>query len=202
VSIIARWGVEEAQKKFFGRQIEYRKTLNLLVEKKGQEIVSRNSLSFKLRNQVKTPEDLTKLCLSRCIKPVLEKDDPILPQIIGVNKEKNKCVIFFYASIVKELDAKIAGLVDVLMRMLASNGCELAAFVSGGNSPKFGHFAAVAAYNLIERETIKRAFRKHEDGRIDEFNLPVSIYEEIYGKSFDGDIWTEKVAWKETNKKG
>jgi hypothetical protein len=197
MSIIARWGVEDAQRKFFGRQIEYRKTLNLLVEKKGQEIVSRNSIAFKLRNLVKTPEDLTKLCLSRYIKPVLENDDPILPQIVGVNKEKNRCVIFSYAAIVKELDSKIAGLVDVLIRMLASNGCELVAFVSGGHSSKFGHFAAVAAYNINEKDTIKRAFRKHEDGRIDEFNLPLSIYEEIYGKSFDGDIWTEKVVWKD-----
>jgi hypothetical protein len=197
MSIINRWGVDEAQKKFFGRQIEYRKTLNLLVEKSGQEIVARNSISFKLTNLVKTPEDLTKLCLERYIRPVLEKDDPILPQVVGVNKEKNKCVIFSYASIVKDLNTKVAGLVDVLMRMLASNGCDLVAFVSGGNSPKFGHFAAVAAYNIIDKDTIRRAFKKYETGSIDEFNLPMHVYEEVYGKSFDGDIWTEKVVWKD-----
>lgn len=201
MSIINRWGVDEAQKKFFGRQIEYRKTLNLLVEKAGQEIISRNSISFKLRNLVKTPEDMTKLCLERYIKPVLEKDDPILPQVIGVDDEKNKCVIFSYAGIVKELNTKVAGLVDVLIRMLASNGCMIVAFVSGGNSPKFGHFAAVAAYHINDKVTLRRAFKKYETGVIDEFNLPISVYEEIYGKSFDGDIWTEKVVWKDAKPK-
>jgi hypothetical protein len=197
VSIINRWGVDPAQRAFFERQIKFRRTLYTLVDEKGKNAMEENSLAFKLRNPIKTKEDFAALCLGRVISPIMEKGDPVIPQIIGINTEKNEFTMYSYAPIYKVFAKKVDGLVDVLVMTLGNKGCNLIGFVSGARGGKFGDIAVASIYDIKDRSSLRRSFRKMENGSTSEFSLPIAVYSDIFSKSFDGDIWTEQAAWKD-----
>lgn len=197
MSIIARWGVEDAQKAFFHRQLKFRRTLDVLTAQKGHAVLSDNSLAFKLRNPIKTAEDMTRICLDRIIRPTMENGDPVIPHIVGINTDKNEFTMYSYAPIYKAFAKKVDGLVDVLMFTLGNKGCNLFAYVSGARGGQYGDLAVVAVYDLRDKSTLRRAFQRRENGKVDEFTLPLQDYMTIFAASFDGDIWTEKAAWNE-----
>lgn len=197
MSIITRWGVDDAKRAFFERQLKFRRTLDVLVAKKGHEVMEENSLAFTMRNPVKTMEDMTKVCLERYIRPTMENNDPVIPHIVGINTTKNELTMYSYAPIYKAFAKKVDGLVDVLIMTLGNKGCNLFGYVSGARGGQYGDIAVVAAYDLGEKSTLRRSFQKRPNGKIDEFDLPLGDYMEIFSRSFDGDIWTEKSAWKD-----
>ncbi len=199
MSIINRWGNNDpAKAAFFKRQIEYRKTMNTILEEDGSKIIAENSLAFKPSTLVKSPEDLVKMIYTRVVRPVMSKGDPVLPQMVGVNVTKNECYVYFYAPILKEFNGKVSGLVDVLTALLGNKECDLTAFITGAKGGRLGHIGVAAAYDMVQKSTFRRAWKQY-DTDVSETQIPLELYEQIFSRTFDVDIWTEKEAWIDIN---
>lgn len=198
MSIINRWGADRVQQGFFKRQIEYRKTLQKLVFGEGAKVIAENSQHFKSVNAVRSMEDLTNMVLARYIRPVLLEDGIILPQIVGINTKERQVAIISYAPVLKAFNGKVAGLVDVLMKILGDKGCsDFCAFVTGSRGGDLGNMAAVAAYDIGEKGMLTRAFARKGKSAIAEFDMPLSRFEEMFSRTFDSDIWVSDEVWKE-----
>lgn len=196
----SHWGVDPAQKKFFMRQAQYRNTMYKLLEGGGKDVIAENTYAFKLTNLVKTLEEMTNLTLFRVIRPTLEnqKDNYLIPQIIGINRKEQECFIISYAPILKAFNGKVIGLVDALLKILSGKGVDLIGFLSGSRGGSMGALGIISAHAINEKESLRRSFA-YQNGAIVEFDMPMSQYEQVFEKTFDSDIFIEEDVWKDQN---
>lgn len=196
----SHWGVDPAQKKFFMRQAQYRSTMYKLLEGGGGAAIAENMYAFQLTNLVKTLEDMTNLTLFRVIRPTLEnqKDNYLIPQIIGINRKEQQCYIISYAPILKAFNGKVIGLVDALLKILSGKGVDLVGFLSGSRGGSMGALGIISAHAINEKESLRRSFA-YQNGAIVEFDMPMEQYEKVFEQTFDSDIFIEEDVWKDQN---
>jgi hypothetical protein len=197
MAVYGRWGLSDFQRRFYERQVHYRNTLDRLMSEEGAKVISENSMALRLTNHVKNLEDLSNLVLCRVLAPLFREGRLITPQIIGIDRKGQNCYIFFYLPILKAFSGKVQGLVDVMTAILGNKGCDLIAFLTAGRGGSMGQIAVISAYDVREKETLRRAFSKQEGGVIAEFSMPLEHFEDVFCRTFDQDIWTSDEVWKE-----
>ena len=196
----SHWGVDPVQKKFFMRQAQYRNTMYKLLEGGGSAAIAENMYTFKLTNLVKTPEDMTNLVRLRVFKPTLanQKDNYVIPQIVGVNRKEQTCSIISYAPILKAFNGKVIGLLDALMKVLSGKGHDLIGLISGTRGGAKGALGIIAAHLINEKEMLRRTFA-YENGDLVELDMPSEQYEKVFEQTFDSDIFVDADVWTDQN---
>ena len=195
--------LSEGQKAFFERNARFMAGLMRILESPdGAGVITRNMATFKTSNPIKTPEDLVEVALSRYIRPVFKSGGVIVPQILCVNPDEWLFVAFSYLGIYKEIASrpeadgsprKVAGLTDVLTGLLYKRGYRIIGLVSGSEGVA-GQIAWVSTCDVNERRMFRRAFLC-ERGEAVEKQFTWENYETVFMKTFDSDIWVDRVAW-------
>lgn len=196
-----RWGLNEFQRRFYERQTRYRNTLDRLVSGDGAKVIADNLMAFRLTNHVRNLEDFSNLVLCRVLRPLFGEGRFITPQIIGIDRGKQCCYVYFYLPIAKAFAGKVSGLVDVLTAILGQKGCDLFGFLTAGRGGPMGQIAVISAYDIRDKETLRRAFADHGGGVIAEFSMPMEAFEDVFSRTFDADIWTSDEVWEEPESK-
>lgn len=192
-----RWGVNEFQRRFYERQTRYRNTLERLMAGDGSKVIADNSMAMRLTNNVKNLEDLSNLVLCRVLRPLFDEGRIITPQIIGIDRVNQNCYVYFYLPILRAFSGKVSGLVDTLTAILGQKGCDLFGFLTAGRGGPMGQIAVISAYDIKDKETLRRAFARHDGGVIAEFSMPMEAFADVFSKTFDCDIWTSDEVWRE-----